>query len=33
VPYGGVRPPGDSYETSKELKCVAFGDKGCPARR
>ena len=32
APDGGVRPPGDSYKTSRELKCVAFGDKGYPAR-
>jgi len=30
---GGVWPLGDSYKTSRLLKRVAFGDKGCPARR
>jgi len=30
---GGVWPPSDGYKTSRELKRVAPGDKGCPARR
>jgi len=33
APGGRVWPPGDSYKTSRELKRVALGDKGCPARR
>jgi len=33
APDDGVWPQGNSYKTSRELKCVAFGDKGCPARR
>jgi len=32
APRGGVLPPDDSYKTSRELKRVALGDKGCPAR-
>jgi len=32
-PGGSVWPPGDSYKTSRELKCVVLGNKGCPARR
>jgi len=30
---GGVWLPSDGYKTSRELKRVVPGDKGCPARR
>jgi len=33
APGGGVWPLGDSYKTSRELKCVTLGGKGYPARR